>query len=204
MFGLFGKKVKKEEFEQHKGAVQTALNKVKQDFSNVTKWIKHLDKEGSLIKNEISDIYEEISSIKDELGEIKEMLAFGGNPGLFKQRQTAVGKQTAVYTVQNSVQTPVQTAFLDNLSASERALILILLNSEMKLSYEDLAAMMGKESATVRGQINSIKQKCSGLIEEQIEKNNKKRLYIPEKVRNTILKKVKVRAKKGRKNEEIE
>jgi hypothetical protein len=75
---------------------------------------------------------------------------------------------------------------------------MILLNSDMKLSYEDLGAMMGKDPATVRGQINGVKQKCEGLIEEQIEKNNKKRLFIPEKLRNTLLKKVKVRVKKRR------
>ena len=63
----------------------------------------------------------------------------------------------------------------------------------MKLSYDDLAAMMGKDTATIRGQVNSIKQKCEGLIEEQIEKNNKKRLFIPDKMRGILLKKVKVR-----------
>ena len=52
---LFGK-VKKEEFEQHKGAVQTALNSVKQDMSNIGKWIKHLEGEDSSIKNDVKDI----------------------------------------------------------------------------------------------------------------------------------------------------
>ena len=198
---FFKKKVKKEEFDQHKNAVQTALNNAKQDVLNITKWIKHLSKNDSSMKSEIEVAHDEIASIKEDLEEMKNMLSFGLGGGPFKQRQTAVGKQTAVYTVENSVQTPVQTAFFDNLSSSERALVLILLNSDMKLSYDDLAAMMGKEGTTVRGQINSVKQKCPGLIEEQIEKNNKKRLYVPEMVRNKLLKKVKVRAKRGRKEE---
>jgi hypothetical protein len=42
---------------------------------------------------------------------------------------------------------------------------------EMKLSYEDLALMLGKEKSTIRGQINTIKQKSEGLIEEITEKN---------------------------------
>jgi len=59
--------------------------------------------------------------------------------------------------------------------------------------------MLGKERATIRGQINSIKQKSGGLISEQIEGNNKKRYYIDEKLKATMLKKVKVRVKRSKK-----
>lgn len=196
MFGFFRKKVEKDEFEQHKKAVQTALNNAKQDVLNLNKWVEHLDNKDSGLKSDIEDVYEELSSIKSELEELKNMLSLAINPKLFKQKQTAVGKQPVVYAVQNAVQTAVQADFLDRLSLSERALVMILLNSDMKLSYDDLAAMMGKDSTTVRGQINNIKQKCEGLIEEQIEKNNKKRLFIPDRLRNILLKRVKVRANK--------
>jgi regulator of replication initiation timing len=201
MFGLFKKKVEKQEFLAHKNAVQTALNNAKQDVGNLNQWVEHLNSVDSGLKGDVEDIYEELSTVKTELEELKNMvsLAVGGKK-LRKSAavQTADGKQTAVYAVQNTVQTAVQTEFLDRLSISERALVMILLNSDMKLSYEDLGAMMGKDPATVRGQINGVKQKCEGLIEEQIEKNNKKRLFIPEKLRNTLLKKVKVRVKKRR------
>ena len=65
--------------------------------------------------------------------------------------------------------------------------------------------MLGKERSTIRGQINSIKQKSENLIEEVIEKNGKKRVFIPEEMREKLLKKSKVRVKigkKGKKNEE--
>src|SRR4030043_511878 len=88
---------------------------------------------------------------------------------------------------QTPVQTAVQTSFLDNfldnLSVTERAIVWVILNSEMKLSYDDLAAMLGKERATIRGQVNSIKQKSDGLVEEIIGKNNKKRFFIPDQVK---------------------
>jgi len=193
---FFSEKVKKKEFDQHKGAVQTALNSAKQDVLNISKWIKHLNSNDSSLKDEIEAVQEDIATIKDDMGEIKNMLSFGLNGTPFKQRPTAVRKRTAVYGVQNSVQTAVQTAYLDNLSASERSLVLILLNSDMKLSYEDLGALMGKDSTTVRGQINSIRQKWEGLISEEIEKNNKKRLFIEEGIRTKLLKKVKVRLKR--------
>ena len=206
MFSFFNKKVKKEDFEKHRSAVQTALNSAKTDVVNLSKWVEHLDNADSGIKSDIEDVYDEISTIKNDIEELKNMVSLAINPKQARKNvavQTAVGKQTAVYGVQNAVQTTVQTDFLDRLSISERSLVMILLSSEMKLSYEDLGAMMGKDSTTIRGQINNIKQKCDGLIAEQIEKNNKKRLFVPDKIKETLLKKVKVRAKKGQKSSDI-
>ena len=209
MFGWMFPKVKKHEFEQHKSAVQTALNSVKQDFSNVSKLIKHLDTQDEGLKKEVKGLGEELNYIRQELEEIKNLLGEKmeekeeENVEVFKQRQTTKHKQTAVYGVQTAVQTAVQAAFLDKLSISEKAIIMILANSDLKLSYEDLGVMTGKDSTTIRGQINTIKQKCPGVIEEQIERNNKKRLFIPEKIRGILLRKAKVRQKKP-KNEEIE
>ncbi len=41
----------------------------------------------------------------------------------------------------------------------------------MRLSYEDLASLLGKEKSTIRSQINMIKQKEERIIEETVEKN---------------------------------
>ena len=58
-------------------------------------------------------------------------------------------KQTADLDVDNVVQTPVQTAnfygILSGLTANERLVVFTLMNSDMKLSYEDLALLLGKE-----------------------------------------------------------
>jgi len=196
--------VKKEEFEQLKQAVQTGFNSVKQDVSNTSKWIKHLNSNDSELKDDIFELKEELSSVKDELENLKNMLDVIGNKQVFKQRQTVFNKQTAVQGVLNSVQTAVQTGFLDNLSTTERAIVFVLLQSDMKLSYEDLASMLGKSKATIRGQINAIRQKSEGLIEEQITGNNKKRVFIPEKIKEMLLKKGKVRAKNNKKTSENE
>jgi chromosome segregation and condensation protein ScpB len=76
----------------------------------------------------------------------------------------------------------------------------------MKLSYEDLAMLLGKEKATVRGQINAIKQKSEGLIEEVSEKNGKKRVFVRADVKEKLSKYAKVRVRKkgkGEKNESL-
>jgi len=78
--------------------------------------------------------------------------------------------------------------------------LFLLLNTDMKLSYDDISAMLNKEKSTIRGQINAIKSKSESLIEEIVEKNGKKRIYIPENMKEKLLKKQKVRLKnKGKK-----
>ncbi len=198
MFGFFTKKAEKKEVEQLKQAVQTGFNSVKQDIGSLSKWIKHLDSNNLRLKDEILELRNELSTINDEMENLKNMLTVVGNKEVFKQRQTVFNKQTAFKGVLNTVQTGVQTAFLDNLSATERSIIFVLLNSDMKLSYEDLAAMLGKRKTTVRGQVNSIRQKSGGLIEEIVGENNKKRVFIPADIKGSLLKSEKVKANRSK------
>ncbi|MAH07210.1 hypothetical protein CMI38_03100 [Candidatus Pacearchaeota archaeon] len=201
MFGFFGKKVEKDEFNEFRYAVQTGFGKAKQDIESVSKWIKHLDSVDSGLKEEVMELNGELATVKSELVDIKNMLSIVGNKQVFKQSGTVFSKQTAVDSVLNTVETGVQTSFLENLTTNERAIIFVLLNSDMKLSYEDLASMMGKRKSTIRGQVNSIKQKSEGLIQEVVSENNKKRVYIPERAKEILLKTRKVR-EKGRKRQE--
>ena len=188
MFNFFVKKAEKREVEELKQAVQTGFNSVKQDIGDTGKWIKHLASADVGLKEDISELNDELATVKEELENLKNMISIVGNKEVFKQAPTVFNKQTVFKGVLNSVQTGVQTAFLDKLSTTERAIVFVLLNSDMKLSYADLAAMLGKRKATVRGQINSIRQKSEGLIEEIISENNKKRVFIPEKIKDILLK----------------
>jgi len=201
MFGwFFGKK----EAETIKEDTKKGFESVKKDISSVSGWIKHLDSEKNLQQKEIIDIKEVLSSIQEEVGGLKNIVSMmnGLTPNkAFKTSKRLFNKQTAVYAVQTGVQTGVQTPNLDQFSVTERAILWILLNTDMNLSYDDLAVVLGKERSTIRGQINTIKQKSEGLIEESIEKNGKKRIYIPEKVKENMLKKTKVRVKSTEKLE---
>ena len=75
-----------------------------------------------------------------------------------------------------------------NMTPMERAIISIMINSDIKLSYEDLSVMIGRDKSTIRGQINNIKQKNESLLTEFIERNGKKRFFVEERVKNEILK----------------
>ncbi len=201
---FFTKKATKEEVEQLNLAVQTGFNSAKQDVGKLSVWVKHLDSKDAQLKYQIYELQEELSMVKEELEKLKNLSSFAPGQHFYKQQQTVFNKQTSSEGVLNSVQTGVQTAFLDNLSVTERAIIYILLNSDMKLSYEDLAAMLGKDKATIRGQVNVIRQKNEGLIEEIIGENNKKRVYIPEKTKEILLKSKKIREKVKRRAENPE
>ncbi len=201
MFWLFrGKK----EIEEIKEETRKSFDSVKKDITSVSGWIKHLDSEKNLQKKDIEEIKNVLSTIKNEVDGLKNVLAIMNEmkPNrLFKTSKQVFNKQTAVYAVQTGVQTGVQTPKLSQFSVTERAILWVLLNTDMKLSYDDIAAMLGKERSTIRGQINTIKQKSEGLIEEEIEKNGKKRVFIPEEMKEKMLKKTKVRVKSGKNGE---
>jgi seryl-tRNA synthetase len=194
----------KKEVEKIKDETKKGFESVKKDIGAVSGWIKHLDSEKNLHKKEIEEIKEILSTVKDEVDGIKNVLSIMNElkpKQVFKTPKQVFNKQTGVYAVQTGVQTGVQTPNLNQFSVTERAIIWILLNSDIKLSYDDLAAMLGKERSTMRGQINAIKQKSEDLIEEEIEKNGKKRVFIPEIIKEKMLKKTKVRVKKGGKSQ---
>lgn len=202
MFGwLFGKSDKRKD-----ELIKKAFQEAKEDAEKLGKWVKHLHEKDQQLFDAVSDIKNDLSSIRSELDSLREAVDLATMSDSDKQLfgKTAVGgKQTAVSHVQELVQTPVQTGnfsdFLKSLSANERLLVFTLLQSEMKLSYEDLALLLGKERSTVRGQINAIKQKSEGLIEEFIEKNGKKRVFIPDQMKEKLSKYAKVRVR-GKKN----
>tara|TARA_Y100000310_G_C20455680_1_gene702928 strand:+ start:110 stop:727 length:618 start_codon:yes stop_codon:yes gene_type:complete len=198
---LFGKSVKELEEQTKK-----SFNSVKEDIEKAGKWFKHLDDQDKQVFDLIKDLKSDLTSIKDEIEQMKNVFALEQTAVESKQvfkKLPVLDKQTAVGAVQKAVQTPVQTAnfygILNGLSSNERALVLTLMNSDLKLSYEDLALLLGKERSTIRGQINSIKQKSEGLIMEISEKNGKKRVYVPEEMREKLHKYAKVRVKGGKK-----
>jgi len=199
MFRFF-KKQKAIEVVQNE--TKKGFESVKEDIVSISNWIKHLDSEKKSHKNEISIIKEDLSSVKADLEEIKKVVSIALNlnfnkpqQAFFKTTLPLSNKQTGVFPVQTAVQTAVQTPSFRDFSVTERAILLLLFNTDMKLSYEDLAAMLNKEKSTIRGQINSIKSKSEGLIKEFVEKNSKKRFYVDEIMKEKILKKQKVRLK---------
>ena len=195
MFWLFigRKEIKKAKEEARKG-----FENVKKDVASVSGWIKHLDSEKNLQKRDIEDLKDSLSSVQEEIEGIKNIINIMNEmkPNrVFKTPKQLFKKQTGVYAVQTGVQTAVQTPNLEQFSITERAILWVLLNTDMRLSYDDLAAMLGKERSTIRGQINRIKQKSESLINETIEQNGKKRVFIPEEIKEKLLKKSKVRVK---------
>jgi len=200
---LFGKKRHKQlEEETKKG-----FSAVKEDIKAVGKWIKHLDTKDKQLFDMLNELNKDISTLKDDIESLRETVDSveddAGNKQVFK-KLPVLDKQTVVGGVQEAVQTPVQTGsfydILKGLTSNERLVVFTLMNNDMKLSYEDLAMLLGKERSTIRGQINAVKQKSEGLIEELIEKNGKKRVFVPDSVKEKLAKYAKVRVGKGKKS----
>jgi len=203
MFWLFGTKKRIEELDKK---TEQGFSSVKNDIASVGKWIKHLDTKDKQLFDIISELKRELTSIKDEVGVMREsfdLLTHEEKEEQVFKKLPVLDKQSTVEDVQEAVQTAVQTGNyyenLKRLSGNERLLIFTLLNSDMKLSYEDLSLLLGKERSTIRGQINAIKQKSEDLVREIVEKNGKKRVYIPDEMREKLQKYAKVRVN-GKKN----
>ena len=223
-FLWFGKKKDesfKEEIKDSFAEVKTDVDKISAWINHLhTQDKKHNTKVEELY-DEILKIKEDIDGIKSFISYFDSSLS----RGVFKHPRTAVYKQTPVVGVQTRVQTGVQTpifngnfddsennyqgrfvsgrgnygsygSFLKNMSASERTIVWIVLNSELKLSCDDIAALLGKDRTTIRGQLNSIKRKNESLIMEHIEKNGKKRYYVDPLIKEGLLKQLKNRVKK--------
>jgi len=202
---LFGKKkVDNLEKDTKKGFIS-----VKKDIDGVGKWIKHLHGSDKQLFDLLSDIKREMATVKDDFESLKEAVSYMNLADEHKQlskKLPVYNKQTAVESVYTSVQTPVQTGnihdILQGFSSNERLLVYTLINTQdgMKLSYEDLARLLGKERSTIRGQINSIKQKSEGLLNEIVESNGKKRVFIGGEIKDKMSKYAKVRTgkKKGK------
>ena len=204
---MFGWIAKKKDVEQVMEDTKVGFESVKKDINSVSGWIKHLDSEKNMQKKEMEEIKEVLSTYQEEIESLKNIVAILGDlkqKNAFKTTNHSSNKQMPVYSVQTAVQTGIQTPNLDQFSITERAILWVLLNSDLKLSYDDLAAMLGKEKSTIRGQINTIKQKSDALLEEVIEKNGKKRVYIPEEIKEKMLKKAKVRVKDPKKEKKTE
>src|SRR3989344_4941123 len=173
MFWWFSKK----RGEELADKTEKGFSAVKKDIDSVGKWIKHLDNKDKQLFDIISTLKDDLSTIRDEVGALQEgigiMLDQPKNKQVFK-KLPVFDKQTTVEDVQKAVQTTVQTGSfyetLKGLTSNERLVVFTLMNSDMKLSYEDLAMLLGKDKSTVRGQINTIKQKREELIQEIIEK----------------------------------
>jgi len=197
----------KREVEGLKRDTKRGFDDVKKDLTSLSTWVKYLESEKNSQKKDIDEVKRILSSIEDEIEGLKNVISIANELKPNRQNQTpkqVFRKQTAVYAVQTGVQTGVQTPNFDQFSVTERAIIWVLINTDMKLSYDDIAAILGKERSTIRGHLNRIKQKSDGMIEETVEKNGKKRLFIPENIKEKILKKSKVRVKSKETNKKKE
>jgi len=201
---MFGWLFRKKDVENLKEDTKKSFESVKKDINIVNTWIKHLDSEKNLQKKDIEEIKNFLSTMGQEMEGLKNVISIMNDlkPRTINQTPKQVfDKQTGVYAVQTGVQTGVQTPNLNQFSVTERAILWVLLNSEMRLSYDDIATILGKERSTIRGHLNRIKQKSESLIEEVIEKNGKKRVFIPENIKEKLMKRTKVRVRKDQNRE---
>ncbi len=193
-FWIFGKKRghEKKWFDLH-SKLDGSFSNIKKDMQNISKWIKHFDNFKDEHSEKIKAIDSRLRAIELLMDDIKHKKNFLALEGVSKQtpvrlKQTSVGVQTPVQT---GIQTSNLSYSLRSLTMMERALVWTLLNTDLKLNYNDLSLVMGKNKSTVRGQINNIKSKSEGLLLESVEKDGSKRFYVSERIKERLLQHIK-------------
>lgn len=192
--------------------LDSSFSNIRKDMDNFGKWVMHLENHRTKHHSKIEDLEKRIYLLEKMLENVNYAKDFVQTPILFKHKQTSVrlkqtsvGVQTGVYAVQTPVQTGIQTnvgsnfdknpleleQLLRSLTVMERAVLWTLLNTDMKMSYNDLSILLGKDKSTLRGQINNIKRKSESLISEFTEINGTKRFYVEESVKKMVIKSIK-------------
>lgn len=184
-----------QKFSNLNNSLHGSFSNIKRDIDGVTKWIDHLkvkhddhDKRFELLNFRVNNIEEFLDEMRGRLEAVQTAVQTGG---LSKQAQTNTRPNSCpTVSKQLSKQDEELTLAirLKNLTMMERAVVWVLLNTDLKLSYEDLSVALGKDKSTLRGQINNIKLKSEELVEEYPEKDGKKRFFITEKNKSEILK----------------
>ena len=198
-----------QKLESLQQSLKNSFSQIKLDIQSVTKTIKnqHGHHEShkmniNLAHARIDNIEQMVFALQQELELAKQMQSNNQTAVQSKQDQTAVRSKQLFKVVQTPVQTAVQTGSLEEIDQKkftpmERAIISILLNTDLKLSYDDLSVALGRDKSTIRGQVNNIKQKTN-LLQENVEKDGKKRFYVQEEVKTNIFKQRNVAKVKSR------
>lgn len=184
-----------EKFVNLHDSLHSSFLNIKRDMTGINKWLDHFkskhethDKKFDLMNQRINNMEEVIEEMQDVWTTVQTAVQTGG---LSKQSQTDDRPNNRLSVSKQDEEELSMTKKLKKLTLMERAVVWALLNTDLKLSYEDLSVALGKDKSTLRGQINNIKTKSEGLIEEYPEKDGKKRFCISEKIKSEILKGVK-------------
>lgn len=194
IFKFFRKKRDVEErFSNLHDSLNDSFSKIKDDMQGVGDWIKHLNETKHNHHEKIEDIHTRLRVVEEfmynflEQSPIEEV-----SKQLSKQEQTAVrlnqteGLSKQLSKQRTDIKTDLERA-LYSLTAMERAVVWSLLNTDLKLNYEDLSRILGKDRSTVRGQVNNIKRKIPELILEKSESDNSKRFFIDDEFKREIM-----------------
>lgn len=181
-----------QDIQQIQHSLKSSFSHIKKDISDISSWVENIEQQHKHHKESLKYTHSRMDEIHERINELEN--AFEDIANQWEAVQTAVqNKQTPTAVRSKQVFQPVQTAvqtdeITKHLTPMERAIISILLNTDMKLTYDDLSIAIGRDKSTIRGQMNNIKQKNEELIKEVIESNGKKRFYIEEEIKNKVFK----------------
>lgn len=180
MFWLFKKRKIEHKVNKLHKSVSDSFFHIKEDMRHIGNWISHFNYKHDRHEDEIEKLKIRLGELEDHIVDLKNLN--------IKQQEVQFKKQTVLEGL-DDIYSEKGADFFKNLTVMERAILWILLNTDLKMRYDDLCVVLGKNKSTIRGQINNIRNKTE-LVKEINENDGTKRFFIEEKMKNEILKKI--------------
>lgn len=189
-----------EKFKDLHFGLKNSFSNIKKDFEHVISRVDHLHSKKDEHHNKLDKLDKRLREIEVFFEMMKEKEAEFIHKGALSKQSVQTGRTGVVRT---AVQTPVfQTGFLGKLKSltpTERNLVWSLVNTDLKLSYDDISVVIGKDKSTVRGLMNSVRRKYDDIVSEATEENGRKRFFIEEDIKSEVMRDFK-HAQKAKKN----
>jgi len=177
-----------EKFKELHSGLKSSFSNIKKDFEHVMSRVDHLHLKKDEHHDKLDKLDKRLREIETFFELMKEKEAEFIHKGTLSKQAVQTG-QTGV--VRTAVQTPVfQTGYLGKLKSltpTERNLVWSLVNTNLKLSYDDISVVIGKDKSTVRGLMNSVRRKYDDIINEITEEGGKKRFFIEDDIKSEVM-----------------
>jgi len=164
-----------ERFSEIRTVLESSFGKVKEDMSDVSEWIKHLETHRSKHNDSIKKIEERLHAIETNIFHTHS-----------SRSANILNEVEHVQTFKRSNQSIMNVQSVDDLTPAQKQVVGLLVYAEEAMTYEDISKKLGINIVTVRRHINDVKR--AGIkINEKVSVKSRKKMFLADKSLKEII-----------------
>ena len=182
--------------KNHDSDIRRLENSIKNAFGTYNKYMMDMYKVVHSLRADVNSITKKHQDYDKTFEEIKsidrtrpELLSNESAPAISSALNDPMVNQYEPKSLEaqsGESETDMINKISENLTRSEKMLIVQLMDTDQKLSYKDLAVLTNSSTSTIKNHICNIKNK-GFPIKEYKDENNSKRYYVEENLKNILL-----------------